>query len=137
MILFKIPGEPVAKARPRATKWGVYTPQKTVSYETLVQEMYSITYGQTMLKGGLEVDIKLFFKIPNSASRQKKKLMEDGKIRPIKKPDLDNCLKIITDALNGIAYGDDSQIVYAAVSKFYSDVPRAEVCITQLEHDGL
>ena len=49
------------------------------------------------------------------------------KMRPTKKPDLDNCLKAITDALNGFAYKDDSQIVSIAVSKFYSDDPRAYV----------
>lgn len=45
MILFKIPGEPVAKGRPRVTKFGVHTPEKTKNYETLVKEMFHITYG--------------------------------------------------------------------------------------------
>lgn len=133
MILFKIPGEPVAKARPRVTKWGVHTPEKTINYENLVKQMYSITYGQAMMAGEVEIDVKLFFGIPKSISKKKRKLMEDGQIRPTKKPDIDNCLKIITDALNGLAYKDDSQIVHATVSKFYSEVPRAEVYITKIE----
>lgn len=132
-IIFEIPGEPVAKARPRVTKWGTHTPEKTVNYETLVKEMYAITYGQTMLEGELGIDIKLFFQIPKSTSKKKQELMEQGKIRPVKRPDLDNCMKIITDALNGIAYKDDSQIVQATASKYYSSTPRAEVYIQQLE----
>lgn len=131
VILFKIPGEPVAKGRPRVTRWGTHTPEKTVNYETLVKEMYAITYGQTMLEGELDIEIKLYFQIPKSTSKKKQELMEQGKIRPTKRPDLDNCMKTITDALNGIAYKDDSQIVDAAVRKYYSRTPRAEVCIQQ------
>ncbi len=131
VILFKIPGEPVAKGRPRVTRWGAHTPEKTVNYETLVKEMYAITYGQTMLEGELDIEIKLYFQIPKSTSKKKRELMEQGKIRPTKRPDLDNCMKTITDALNGIAYKDDSQIVDAAVRKYYSNTPRAEVCIQQ------
>ncbi|MFT9495843.1 RusA family crossover junction endodeoxyribonuclease [Anaerosolibacter sp.] len=133
MILFKIPGEPVAKARPRITGKGIaYTPKKTVNYENLVKEIYMITYGQTMLEGELAIDLKLYFQIPKSASKKKKDDMEAGEIRPTKKPDLDNVLKAITDSLNGIAYGDDSQIVRATVEKYYSQVPRAEVMINQI-----
>ena len=55
--------------------------------------------------------------------------MQSGKIRPTKKPDCDNCIKSITDALNGIAYIDDSQIVSIECEKWYSDRPRAEVMI--------
>jgi len=36
-------------------------------------------------------------------------------------------LKIIADALNGIAYKDDSQIVKADITKIYSDEPKVEV----------
>lgn len=129
--IFKIPGEPVAKGRPRVTRYGTFTPEKTLNYETLVKEMYAVTYGQTMLDGELDIDVKLFFQIPKSASKKKQELMELGKIRPTKRPDIDNCLKIITDALNGIAYKDDSQIVQATVSKYYSNTPRAEVIITK------
>lgn len=129
--IFKIPGEPVAKGRPRVTSYGTFTPEKTLNYETLVKEMYAVTYGQTMLDGELDIDVKLFFQIPKSASKKKQELMELGGIRPTKRPDIDNCLKIITDALNGIAYKDDSQIVQATVSKYYSNTPRAEVIITK------
>jgi Holliday junction resolvase RusA-like endonuclease len=52
-----------------------------------------------------------------------------GTERPTKKPDIDNIEKIIFDALNGIAYNDDSQIVSCWADKFYSTVPRVEVVI--------
>lgn len=59
--------------------------------------------------------------------------MRAGVIRPTKKPDMDNCIKIIADALNKIAYHDDTQIVDCQVRKFYSDDPRVEVRILEIK----
>lgn len=50
-----------------------------------------------------------------------------GQEQPTKKPDWDNIGKIICDALNGIAYADDSQIVLGQMVKKYSDNPRTDV----------
>ena len=47
--------------------------------------------------------------------------------RPTKKPDADNVIKIITDALNGIAYDDDRQIVALMFEKFYAEIPHVDV----------
>lgn len=58
--------------------------------------------------------------------------MRDKKIRPIKRPDLDNVLKAVSDALNKIAYKDDSQIVGAVLRKYYGDDARTEVRVTSL-----
>lgn len=44
-----------------------------------------------------------------------------NKLKPIKKPDIDNILKILLDALNGIAFEDDIQIVSVIAEKFFSD----------------
>ena len=55
--------------------------------------------------------------------------MVAGDIRPTKTPDYDNIGKIISDALNGVAYRDDAQIVEANISKYYSNLPRVEVMI--------
>lgn len=132
MIKLVIPGEPVAKGRPRVTKWGTYTPEKTKNYETLVKELFYIEHGQTLLEGQLEIDIKAYFSIPKSTSKKNKNLMIAGKIRPTKKPDADNILKIIGDALNNIAYKDDKQIVSANIEKFYSDEPRVQIEIKEV-----
>ena len=47
----------------------------------------------------------------------------------------DNIGKIICDALNGIAYRDDAQIVDALVRKFYSDTPRVIVEISDIPYE--
>ena len=61
--------------------------------------------------------------------------MIDRLIRPTRKPDFDNIGKVICDALNGIAYRDDAQIVDALVRKFYSDIPRVIVEISDIPYE--
>ncbi len=58
--------------------------------------------------------------------------MISGKIRPTKKPDCDNTVKIICDALNELAYKDDSQIVTTQIAKYYAKVPRTFVKIMKV-----
>jgi Holliday junction resolvase RusA-like endonuclease len=55
-----------------------------------------------------------------------------GQIRPIKKPDNSNLLKMAEDALNGIYFIDDAQIVSHSIEKFFSDTPRTEVEISEV-----
>lgn len=125
---FTIPGEPTGKGRPRVTKWGTHNPEKTVNYENLVKVMYN----GKMHDGELEMNVVAFYQIAKSTSKKRRKLMLDGEIRPTKKPDCDNVLKIIADALNKIAYNDDSQIVRASVEKWYGEVPRVEVELKEI-----
>lgn len=58
--------------------------------------------------------------------------MLSGELLPTKKPDIDNITKCVLDALNGIAYHDDSQIVRLTVEKFYAQQPRVEVDICDI-----
>jgi Holliday junction resolvase RusA-like endonuclease len=134
MIKLTIPGEPCAKQRPRTTKQGhTYTPQKTVNYETLVRELYILQNFRQQLEGELVMTVRAYFTIPKSASKKKAADMVSGRIRPAKRPDWDNVGKIISDALNGLAYHDDSQIVSATVEKWYSLEPRVEVILMESE----
>jgi Holliday junction resolvase RusA-like endonuclease len=129
MVRFTIPGEPTGKARPRVTKWGVYTPEKTVLYENLVKTCYD----GPMMEGPLSMEIIAYYQIAKSASKKQQQAMRELKILPTKKPDCDNVIKIIADALNNIAYKDDSQIVIAKILKRYSDNPRVEVELEEIE----
>jgi Holliday junction resolvase RusA-like endonuclease len=114
----------MGKQRARVTKWGTYTPEKTVNYETYVKELYAVKYPDTKLKGALGIYIAAYISIPKSTSKKNSADMFINKIRPTKKPDASNILKIVEDALNKVAYDDDSQIIDVAVFKAYSDVPR-------------
>jgi len=129
MISLIIPGEPVAKGRPRVCNGHTFTPAKTVNYETLVKELFIIS-NQKKIMGELKAKINCYFSIPKSASKSKKSEMYNGIIRPVKKPDLDNIAKICLDALNTLAYDDDSQVVELCISKWYANMPRVEICIS-------
>lgn len=52
-------------------------------------------------------------------SRRLMRLMDELKGRPDKKPDADNILKAVLDALNGVAYEDDRQVVEVLCIKKY------------------
>lgn len=131
VLRLTIPGEPMGKQRPRHGNGFTYTPQKTVNYETLVKELFTIS-GQKKLGHELWVDIKAYFPIPKSTSKTKAEQMRREIIRPTKKPDTDNIAKIILDALNKLAYDDDSQVIDLRVQKYYSDNPRVEIVINEV-----
>lgn len=116
-----IPGKLVSKQRPKfSRKNGImrtYTPEKTVNYENWVK-MCWMNSGQEKMQGNIIAVIVARFMIPQSFSKKKRNELNE---KPCpKKPDCDNIAKSILDALNGIAYDDDAQIVELSVSKVYS-----------------
>ena len=136
MIQFVIMGEPQGKGRPRFARSGhTYTPEKTAAYEKAAALAYKRRYqGKSFEKGvPLEMRIQAYCKVPQSASKAKKADMLSGKVRPIKTPDADNIAKIICDALNGVAYHDDAQIVRIAVEKYYGATGYVEVALKEIK----
>lgn len=135
---FTVYGEPKAKARPRVTRSGfAYTPKDTVMYENLVRTSFTEQcQPERLLEGEIEASMVAYFKIPQSVSSKKKKQMMDGKIRPVKKPDLDNIAKAILDSLNERAYRDDSCIISLTISKLYSEQPRVEVILKERKEES-
>jgi Holliday junction resolvase RusA-like endonuclease len=134
-IILTIPGKPMGKQRARTLKNGhSYTPKETVNYETLVKQIYIMQNFSTQLEGAINAKITAFFPIPKSTSKKKREEMMTGKIRPTSKPDWDNIGKIICDSLNNLAYRDDAQIIECSVRKFYSDGPRVEVEMWEVEY---
>jgi Holliday junction resolvase RusA-like endonuclease len=70
--------------------------------------------------------------IPKGFNKKKVVDAENGLLRPVTKPDGSNYLKLVEDALNGLMWADDSQIVDTHVSKWYSKYPRIEVLIFEI-----
>lgn len=138
-INFTVMGEPKGKGRPRFCRntGHAITPKDTVNYETLVKMEYTQACGEQMFPDDamLDMRIKAYYSIPKSASKKRHAAMLSGDIRPTKKPDMDNVIKIIADSLNKIAYRDDTQIVDCQVRKFYSEKPRVEVMIQTIDKD--
>lgn len=136
---FDIPGEPKGKGRPRFTRNGhTYTPRDTAEYEKLVKLEYKRQCGEMYFPKGtmLIMYINAFYGIPKSTGRKQRERMLLNEICPVKKPDLDNIVKIIADSLNKVAYDDDAQIVNVSASKAYSDLPGVYVTIMERVWDG-
>jgi Holliday junction resolvase RusA-like endonuclease len=85
------------------------------------------------LTGYLALSCGFYFLIPKSTSNKKRTQMLLGAIRPVKKPDLSNCIKFIEDCLNGLVWQDDSQIVsYGSMGKWYAEEPKTIIRIEML-----
>ena len=138
-VKFEVLGVPVGKGRPKfSTVNGhavAYTPAKTVNYETLVRLSYQQQIGCFVFDKDkpLRAVIRAFFPIPKSISKKKREQMRDLRILHTKKPDADNIIKVILDALNGLAYRDDVQICRVYFEKMYAEIPETKVLIKNYE----
>lgn len=138
---FEIPGEPKGKARartfynPKLGRVQSITPEGTVLYENLVKQCFMANCKETYFnKEPLEISITAHYPIPKSTTKKNRALMIERKLFPTKKPDADNIAKCICDALNGIAYGDDTQIVRMTVNKIYTDQePKVHVYLNKYQ----
>ena len=117
MITFFVDGAPKGKGRPRFSRGRAYTPRETVEYEKHIAS----SYNGDMLSEPLFVDIAAYFSIPKSYTNKQKKAIKNGDLTPTKKPDTDNIAKVVLDALNGVAYVDDKQVIDLRVVKKYSE----------------
>ena len=118
---FFVPGKIRGKGRPRFTSVGkfgrAYTPKETVHYEALIRLEYQRKYGlMPPMDGPLSLVVVCWFPIPASWPKKKRSeaLMYTGK------PDGDNIIKAVGDALNCVAFADDSQIADVRCIRLYS-----------------
>ena len=133
---FEIEGKIKGKGRPRFAKFGsfvkTYTPTDTASYENLIKVQFRISCGKWYSELPLKMKITAIHGIVKSATKKDRAKMLSGELLPTKKPDADNITKIICDALNGIAYKDDTQVVDLEVKKIYGEVEKVIVEIEEL-----
>lgn len=102
-LTYEIPGEPQGKARPRVTRFGTYTPKKTIDYEAearfRARREYEAQVRQVaknldeMLNGPVKITITAIFGVPKSYSKKRREACLSGKEYPMKKPDVDNIEK--------------------------------------------
>ena len=135
-IKFAVYGEPQGKGRPRFySKNGrtfAYTPKDTVDYENCIRNYAGMIHQKFNHGIPLEVTIDAHYKIHKSVSKKVKQEMLEHKTLPTKKPDCDNVIKVVLDALNGVLYDDDAQVCNVNFKKFYSAEPRLEILIRSL-----
>lgn len=124
MNLFcKIDITPVPKARPRVTMVGgkarAYTPKKSADYERQIAQQWI----HERVSEPVRLDIVFGMPILKSFTKKQHADALAGNLLPAKKPDIDNLLKAVMDALNGAAYDDDNQVVELSGKKVYAVDP--------------
>lgn len=124
ILAFTIPGEPVHAARPRAVSIGgharIYSPKQNVVSKQVIMDFASKAMnGSPPLEGPIKLHIEATYPHPGSWSKPKRERTP----WKISKPDWDNIGKLAADALTGIVFRDDAQVVQASVIKRYSVIP--------------
>lgn len=138
MILeYLVIGTPKPQARPkffrnRAGYMGTYSPKtdwfNIVYSETLKQKEF-LDKSNEKLKGALSVDLYFYLPIPKSVSKKQREKM----FYVTKKPDIDNLVKAVLDAINYTnLWEDDSRIASLKAIKAYSDNPSCRIRIQEI-----
>ena len=121
---FIVDGKPQGKQRPRFSRISktVYTPTKTEKYEKAIAKAYIDADGKCIPSDCyVSVNVSAFFPVPKSYSKKKREDCLERILRPDKKPDMDNILKVVLDGLNRVAYEDDKQVVELIGRKYYTE----------------
>ncbi len=134
-IKLKIPGVPVAKERPRFARLknaGGIRPYKSKAQESAEREFISVVKHQlrqsghdTPIPAGIALKVSCWFVMPIPASSPKKFKVQCASriVYHTKKPDTDNLVKFAKDALNKVAWHDDSQVSVVRGMKIYGERP--------------
>ena len=127
-VAFTLAGHPQgmgrARAFVRAGHVAHYTPEKTRSYESMIRgAAMDAMAGRAPFDVPVEVRIDAIFDVPASWSKKKRDAALAWTIKPGKRPDIDNIVKAVLDACNGVAFKDDALIVKGTYSKAYGLAP--------------
>ena len=134
-VSFDVFGKVRGKGRPRFTRGGrPYTPKATRDYERTIREAFENAPGRPRepFSGPISVCIMTYRQLPKSTPKSVYSEPDTHK------PDIDNVAKIVLDALNGVAWEDDAQVVSLTVSKLNRtrSTERLSVSITELNRLG-
>lgn len=88
-------------------------------------DTYMFNHDLNLLDGvPVQVNVNFYFDKPKSTKK--------SVVHKITKPDLDKLARSIFDALTGVVFKDDSQVVKCSLGKFFGTPSRAEIEVTQL-----
>lgn len=136
MIQFTVYGTPVAQGRPRATTMNgqvrMYDPAKSKDFKKYVKLVASQHRPPQLIDGPISMKVEIFKPSLKSFSKKKTLAAERGELRPLTKPDVDNYVKGVKDALKSVIWKDDSQVVDLHIGKWYSENPRIEITIEEI-----
>lgn len=128
MIEFTVPGRCVPWARAGGGKTTRrFTPERQADYMQAIQVYCRLAMGNSRLKpltGPVGLLVRAVYALPRG---------HRGIKWHTSRPDADNILKLVADALNGIAWLDDCQVSSAQIVKVYAIAPELQVRIHRLD----
>ncbi|CAN7339924.1 MULTISPECIES: RusA family crossover junction endodeoxyribonuclease [Paraburkholderia] len=141
MVSFTVDGEPVAKGRPRASRTDtgirMRTPKKTKSYESKIRAAATAAmFGGIPFGRPVSLKVEIYLPIPASWPKARQTKAAQDVVRATNKPDADNVVKAVKDAMNEIVYEDDSQVVELSARKRYGREPRVEIEVKELDGEA-
>lgn len=132
-LFFTFEIEPVPQLRPRVSSRGgyvrVYDPPKVANFKRILRSLAVNQYARPPLLGPLSVSLTFYRPVQKSISQSERELRLSNESKPVVKPDTDNYVKATLDALNGVLWHDDAQIVKIIGEKRYGDHPRITVSV--------
>ena len=142
IITFHVPAVPIAQPRQRHRSFMAggriitqnYTPTDSPvnAFKSSVREAARKAYQGAPLEGPLSLMANFVLPRPKKYCRKKD---PDGRMWCIVKPDEDNLIKSLKDALKSIVWKDDCQVCRLIATKCYAardEQPCAEVTLEQL-----
>ena len=134
-------GKPQGKGRPRYTVRGghavAYTPENTRKYEEQIRRAWQEQDGRDYGPAALALIVTAYYPVPSRARKAEREAMLSGQVPVRDKPDLDNVLKAVMDALNSTAYQDDRQVTHINAARVYSEDPRIEIDLIPIKGEDL
>lgn len=132
-----IPIAPVPQGRPRFARRGnfvtTYDDPKSKRFKNEIKTYVNrLDLAPFDKYKPLKVKIMYFIPLLKSFSKKRVQEAEKGQYLPVKRPDLDNYTKGVLDALNGLLFHDDGQVVKLYTEKYYSEQPRIEIEISEV-----
>ena len=142
-MTFTVIGRPQGKQRHRTGKGRMYTPSQTLAYQKRIAQAFRVKFKGQPHAGPVKLEVVAHLPRPKShygTGRNAQKLKPSAPLWPLLKPDFDNIEKIVADALNGIAFLDDKQIVDSHCLKVYEihgSVPNLRVTVEFIEQETM
>lgn len=137
-VAFTVEGRPRGKQRHRSTKAGrQFTPKQTAEAERAIAWAYkAAAKALPLMTGTVRLDVEAVFRVPKSWSAADRHAALSQEFEYTGKPDADNILKLVKDALNGVAYVDDSQVHPNQPVRRYGEPERIEVRLREEKAQG-
>ena len=114
--------QPRVKAFVRGGHAGVYTPDSAESWKQAVRSNAAVIAPESILTGPIRVELDFFLPRPKAHLDRHGALKPKSPVWHCKKPDLDNLIKSVTDAITDTQriWLDDSQICEITATKTYA-----------------